>query len=77
MEALRKHLAAPCLDGRTYKHVEPIVEPYFSETGANNLFGIYRLKRDDAVHVENTKQYAAAIARRFEMGAWAGTDGVR
>lgn len=85
MTPLHDYLAAYCLDGRIYGHVEPVAEVFFSEDGRGYTWGSwtwetricflnssrYRLKWDDAVHAENTAEYAGAIERLF---ARAGTD---
>ncbi|KAJ5249563.1 hypothetical protein N7524_011879 [Penicillium chrysogenum] len=84
MEALRQYLAANCLDGRTYEHLEPIAEPLFSgailihpfrawtwETRICYLGGsTYRLMWDDAEHFENTKRSASAVQDAVTRGAW-------
>ncbi|KAJ5288355.1 hypothetical protein PENANT_c056G02142 [Penicillium antarcticum] len=63
VEALRQHLAASCLDGRTYEHVEPIAEPLFSEAGGGSP---YRLMWDGVMHFANAKLYTSAVDDALE-----------
>ena len=80
MDMLRKDLNPFCVDGRTYEHVVPTVEPLVSEASPDYpggawiwetricYFGrsIYRLKWDDLENFENANRYALIVDDLWE-----------